>query len=74
MEKILITLQELISHQGEDIERLSHELYRQQKEITQLKNEVSALKNELASAKANTSDYGDSEGDASTDNQRPPHY
>ncbi len=68
MEKDLIALQELISHQSDDIARLSDELYAQQKEVAQLKSDLVQLKAEVASAK----DQSDSE--MSPDDQPPPHY
>lgn len=68
MEKDLIALQELVSHQSEDIARLSDELYAQQKEISQLKYDLAQLKTEISSAKEQP------ESDNSSDAQRPPHY
>ena len=70
MEKALITLQELVSHQSEDIARLSDELYAQQKEVARLKNDLTQLKSDIANSK----DRADAESETSPDNQRPPHY
>lgn len=43
MEKALITLQEIVSHQEEEIARLSAELYAQQRDVMLLKAEVASL-------------------------------
>ena len=39
----IITLQEIITHHEQEIERLSHELYVQQKDIMRLQKIVSGL-------------------------------
>lgn len=43
MDKIIIQLQEEVSHQGEYIERLNDELYAQQKEIVELRKQLIKL-------------------------------
>ncbi|NRA90525.1 MAG: SlyX family protein [Simkaniaceae bacterium] len=70
VEKDIISLQELVSHQNEDIARLSDELFAQQKEVAQLKHDLAQLRNELVATK----DRLESEFDISTEEQHPPHY
>jgi uncharacterized coiled-coil protein SlyX len=67
MDDIIIKLQEVISHQGEDILRLSDELYAQQREIISLRDELAKLQAKFEAA--NTS-----EGTIRLDNDKPPHY
>ena len=68
MEDEIIKLQEIIAHQGEDIEKMSVELYTQQKEISILKGE---LKKVEAKIKNILSDSGIRRSDEETP---PPHY
>lgn len=68
MDDIIIKLQETLFHQGEDIARLSEELYAQQKEISTLNFQVEKLK-----AKLKSMDEG---GDIRKPDEEtpPPHY
>lgn len=47
MEKTIIQLQEAIFHQGEDMERMSAELYLQQKELSELRTQIAKLNNKI---------------------------
>lgn len=47
---MIIKLQEALAHQGEDMVRLSEELYTQQKEIAQLRSQVTRLQAKLQAA------------------------
>lgn len=49
-ESSLIVLQELVSHQEEEIARLSAELYAQQKELMVMKTEILSLKTMVKSS------------------------
>ena len=69
MDDTLTKLQEALCHQGEDIARLSDEVFAQQKEIKALRSEVLALKRDLSVAK----DQSNAEA-SNNDDQRPPHY
>lgn len=50
MDEMIIRLQEAIAHQGEDILRLSDELYTQQKEIADLRRQLQLLHAKLKAA------------------------
>lgn len=43
MENTIIQLQEAIFHQGEDLERMSLELYTQQKELAELRAQIAKI-------------------------------
>jgi uncharacterized coiled-coil protein SlyX len=68
MEKDIIKLQEAIAHQGEDLAKMSHELYLQQKEISQLKDRLFKLETKI---KEQGSDSGIRPVE---DETPPPHY
>ena len=53
MEDDIYKLQEIVTNQGEDIQKLSHELYTQQKEIAALREVVKNLKNKMDAHKEN---------------------
>lgn len=65
----LITLQEIVSHQQEEITRLSDELYAQQKDILQLRAELASLR---AMLKASAGDGFQIRSQA--EETPPPHY
>lgn len=69
MNDLLLKLQESLCHQGEDIARLSDEVFAQQKEIKALKGELMALKQDLSVSKDQPHSHG-----TVTEEQRPPHY
>lgn len=69
MENDIIKIQEIISHQGDEISRLSAELYAQQKEINKLGEQLKKLQARFKVA------TGDEEGIRPTDQEvPPPHY
>ena len=68
MEDIIIKLQEALFHQGEDIARLSEELYAQQKELAMLNFKVEKLTEKLKNI---SEDSGIRKQDEETP---PPHY
>lgn len=68
MDDPIITLQELLEHQRQDIASLSEELYAQQKEIALLKKQLLKLNDKMQA-------LGNSQGAANpTDEPPPPHY
>jgi len=68
MEDEVIKLQEIIAHQGEDIEKMSHELYVQQKEIMQIKESLKKLESKIKG-------MGSDSGIRSLEEETPPpHY
>ncbi len=68
MNDAIITLQEQIEYQREDIAKLSEELYAQQREVTQLKLLVLKLNDKIQSLESSRSDAG------MGDEPPPPHY
>lgn len=66
MDEEIVKLQEIISHQGEDLARLSEEYYMQQKEIGQLRNKIDRI---LAAIEAMAE-----ESNTSPVIDKPPHY
>lgn len=69
MKETIITLQEVVSHQGEEILRLSDELYVQQKEIAELRSQLMLLQAKLQAA------VEEGAGVRSIDQETPPpHY
>ena len=69
IEKLLITLQEIVSHQEEEIARLSAELYAQQRDVKLLKAEMAALQ-----AMIKTGMLQDSPMRSPEQETPPPHY
>ena len=69
MEDIMITLQETISHQGDDIRRLSEELYTQQKEIAFMHEQIARLEARLKHLLPNESNIRPIDQETP-----PPHY
>lgn len=65
MDAHIITLQEIIAHHEQDIERLSHELYTQQKDIIRLQKIVTGLCEKIETLSHNLPAEQDSP---------PPHY
>jgi len=71
MKDEIIKIQEMITHQNEDINRLSHELYMQQKEVLSLSREVKYLRDQIKRIKNN----GDDDiRPFSAQDDKPPHY
>lgn len=69
MENDIVALQEIVSHQQEEIARISDELYTQQREITALRNELASLRAVLKAS------AGDGFQIRSPDQETPPpHY
>lgn len=68
MNDAIITLQELIEYQREDIAKLSEELYAQQREVTQLKLLVLKLNDKIQALESSRA-----AGDVG-DEPPPPHY
>jgi len=69
MDNDIITIQEIISHQGDEIIRMSRELYIQQLEISRLREQMDKINIRLNSS----SDGGD--GIRPVDQESPPpHY
>jgi uncharacterized coiled-coil protein SlyX len=50
MEETIIQMQEILSHQSEDIARMSDELYTQQREIIALREQLAKLQSKLEAA------------------------
>ncbi len=69
MERDIIALQELISHQGEDIARLSAELYAQQRELAALRAQMA-----LVHAQMRTQSQHAPDGAETLTEPPPPHY
>ena len=70
MEPDIIALQEAVAHQGDDILRLSDELYTQQKEIAMLHRKLASLQAKFAAA---TDDSGAAPHNVDQE-PPPPHY
>jgi uncharacterized coiled-coil protein SlyX len=68
MDDIIIKLQEVLSHQGEDILRMSDELYTQQREIIALREQLAKLQTKFDAAVNADHDP------IRLDNDKPPHY
>ena len=49
MNDIIIKIEEVLTHQGEDIARMSEELYTQQKELAALRGQVTKLTDKIKS-------------------------
>lgn len=69
MNRELITLQEIVSHQQEEITRLSDELYAQQRDTAALRAEIATLR---AMLKASAGDSFQIRSQA--EETPPPHY
>jgi uncharacterized coiled-coil protein SlyX len=67
-DKAIINLQETVFHQGEDIERLSAELYIQQKKMAELNIQIAKLQ-----AKLKNMEEGENIRTAEQET-KPPHY
>ena len=70
MNEMILTLQETLSHQAEDIARLSDELYTQQKDIARLTKRLNILAKELHAR----SDAGADPTGLADQPVKPPHY
>lgn len=69
MKEMITKLQEAVAHQGEDIVRLSDELYAQQKEMAEIRLQFMKLKAEFRAA-------AESDDSIKPEDQEPPppHY
>ena len=68
MDDEIIKLQEIVAHQGSDIEKISKELYLQQKEVYKLQEKVRKLEDKIKNI---NNDSGIRELE---DETPPPHY
>ena len=68
MENMIIKLQEIVSHQGEEILSLGDELYKQQAEIGVLKKKLVKLEAKFHAAAESGADF------ISDNEPPPPHY
>ncbi len=69
MNDTLITLQEMVAHQGREMAALSDELYQQQKEVAALKAELAILRSTVKALK-----HDDSGIRHPHEETPPPHY
>lgn len=74
MEDEIVKLQEIISHQSEDIDRMNSEIYEQQKEIKRLQTQFSALDRKLENMLNMSSDDGGDIRPFDFSDDKPPHY